>query len=65
MDIDKKEIEAFVERLAENHATLEAEEKQRPVKKGDIVTVSFAGSMDGKPVKGGRRRELPRRDRRR
>jgi trigger factor len=51
MDIDKKEVEAFVERLAENHATLEVEEKQRPVKKGDIVTVSFAGSMDGKPVK--------------
>ena len=51
IDIDKKEVEAFVERLAENHATLEVEEKQRPVKKGDIVTVSFAGSMDGKPVK--------------
>ncbi|MBN2224424.1 MAG: trigger factor [Deltaproteobacteria bacterium] len=51
IDIDKKEIDAFLDRLAENHATIEAEQKERPIKKGDIVTVSFAGSIDGKPVK--------------
>lgn len=51
IDIDKKEIEAFLDRLAENHATLDVEEKPRPVKKGDIVTVTFAGSIDGKAVK--------------
>jgi trigger factor len=51
IEVDKKEVEAFLERLAESHATLEAEEKPRPIKKGDIVTISFAGAVDGKPVK--------------
>ncbi len=51
IDVEKKEIETFLDRLAENHATIEAEQEERPVKKGDIVTVSFAGSIDGKPVK--------------
>jgi trigger factor len=51
IDVDKKEVETFIERLAENHATLDVEETPRPVKKGDIVTVSFAGSLDGKPLK--------------
>jgi trigger factor len=51
IDVDKKEIDAFLDRLAENHATLEVEEKERPIKKGDVVTITFAGSVDGKPVK--------------
>jgi trigger factor len=50
-DIDKKEIETFLTRLAESHATLVPEEGDRPVKKGDIVTISFAGSVNGKPIK--------------
>ncbi len=51
VDIGKKEIEDFLNRLADSHATLEAEEKERPIKKGDIVTVSFEGFIDGKPAK--------------
>jgi len=50
-DVDKKQIDAFLDRLAENHATLEVEQEQRPVKKGDVVTITFAGSINGKPVK--------------
>jgi len=51
IDIDKKEVESFLTRLAESHATLDVVEEKRAVKKGDIATISFAGSIDGKPVK--------------
>jgi trigger factor len=59
VDVDKKEIEAFLARLAENHSTLETEEKDRAIKKGDIVTVTFEGSIDGKPVKDAKAENYP------
>ncbi len=59
VDIDKKEIDAFLTRLADNHSTLEKEEDDRPIQKGDIVTVSFEGSIGGKTIKDAKAENYP------
>jgi trigger factor len=51
VEVGAKEVEEFLTKLAESHATLEALSDTRPVKEGDIVTVDFEGFIDGKPAK--------------
>jgi trigger factor len=48
---EEKDVDAFIKRLVDSHSTLEPELEDRPIKEGDIVTVSFEGSQNGKPIK--------------
>ncbi|MBN1573177.1 MAG: trigger factor [Deltaproteobacteria bacterium] len=51
--VSKKEIDDVIENFANAHATLETEEKIRPVKKDDIVMVDFKASSNGEAIEGG------------
>lgn len=50
---DEKLVEEQLEQLRVRHARLEAPSPARPAKKGDVLTIDFTLSMDGKPVKDG------------
>src|SRR3954465_3114 len=50
-DVPQEEIDAEIERLREQSASLDNVE--RPAKKGDFGVIDFVGRMDGEPFEGG------------
>ncbi len=46
-------IDAEIQNLRRQHATLQAPEPERPAKKGDVVSMSFSLAVGGKPQPGG------------
>src|SRR4051795_2721196 len=53
-EVDAQEIDAEIERLREQSASLENVE--RPAKSGDLVVIAFGGKADGEPFEGGEAR---------
>jgi trigger factor len=53
-EVPEEEIDAEIERLREQSASLDNIE--RPAKKGDFVVVDFVGRIDGEPFEGGEAR---------
>ena len=53
VSVDDKAVDEQIELLRQRHAALKAPEPARPAKKGDVVTIDFALSIDGKEVKDG------------
>jgi trigger factor len=53
VEVDEKAVEEQLEGLRQRHAALKAPEPARPAKKGDVLTIDFALSIDGKEVKDG------------
>lgn len=53
VEVDDKLLEEQLEGLRERHASLKAPEPARAAKKGDVLTIDFSLSMDGKEVKDG------------
>jgi trigger factor len=51
--VEDKAVDEQIEMLRMRHAALKAPEPARPAKKGDVVTIDFTLSMDGKEVKDG------------
>ncbi|MHB1254222.1 MAG: trigger factor [Candidatus Humimicrobiaceae bacterium] len=52
-DVTDEEIDAQIENLRNRFASLEPVEDGGSVKKMDIITIDFAGTVDGKEFKGG------------
>lgn len=57
--VSKKEIDDVIKNFANSNATLETEEKNRPVKKDDVVMVDFKASSEGEPIEGGQLENYP------
>jgi trigger factor len=53
-EVPKDEVEAEIERLREQSASLDNVE--RPAQKGDFVVIDFLGRVDGEPFEGGEAR---------
>lgn len=53
VEVDEKAVEEQLELLRQRHAALKAPEPARPAKKGDVVTIDFTLSVDGKEIKDG------------
>jgi trigger factor len=57
VEVTDREVEEGLNRLRENHG--EFKDVERPAAKGDMVMVDFEGTMDGKPIEGGRAADFP------
>ncbi len=53
VEVGEKAVEEQLELLRQRHASLKAPEPARPAKKGDVVTIDFTLSVDGKEIKDG------------
>lgn len=53
VEVDEKAVEEQLEGLRQRHAALKAPEPARPAQKGDVVSIDFTLSIDGKEVKDG------------
>ncbi|MBS2017133.1 MAG: trigger factor [Deltaproteobacteria bacterium] len=53
VEVDEKAVDEQLELLRQRHAALKAPEPARPGKKGDVVTIDFTLSIDGKDIKDG------------
>lgn len=53
VEVDEKLVEEQLEALRQRHSSLKAPEPARPAAKGDVVTIDFQLSIDGKEVKDG------------
>lgn len=53
VEVDEKLVDEQIEGLRQRHAALKAPEPARPAKKGDVLTIDFTLSVDGKDVKDG------------
>jgi len=53
VEVDDKSVDEQIELLRQRHAALKAPEPARPAKKGDVVTIDFTLSVDGKDIKDG------------
>jgi trigger factor len=51
-------IDAEIESLRRQHATLQAPDPERPAATGDVLTLSFLLDVEGKPQEGGREQEI-------
>jgi len=51
--VEDKQVDEQIDMLRQRHAALKAPEPARPSQKGDVVTIDFTLSMDGKEVKDG------------
>jgi trigger factor len=51
--VEDKSVDEQIEQLRQRHASLKAPEPARPAGKGDVVTIDFTLSIDGKEVKDG------------
>lgn len=49
-DVGKDQIQAELERLRREHATLEPTKEPRPARSGDIVTIDFSVEVEGKVI---------------
>jgi trigger factor len=52
-DVSDEMVNEQLEALRQQHSTLKTPEPARPAKKGDVVTIDFTISVDGKEVKDG------------
>ena len=52
-DVDEKLVEEQLEGLRQRHAALKAPESTRAAQKGDVLSIDFALSVDGKDIKDG------------
>ena len=52
-DVEDSEIEAALQRMAEQRKTFQAVEKPRAAKSGDQVVIDFTGRVDGETFEGG------------
>ena len=53
VQVDEKQVEEQLEGLRQRHAQLKAPEPARDAKAGDVVTIDFTLSVDGKEIKDG------------
>jgi trigger factor len=53
IEVEDKAIDEQIDMLRQRHAALKAPEPARPSQKGDVVTIDFSLSIDGKDVKDG------------
>lgn len=53
VEVDEKQVEEQLELLRQRSAALKTPEPLRPAKKGDVLTIDFTLSVDGKEVKDG------------
>lgn len=56
--VDDAKVDAVVEQLREQHASL-APVEDRPIRQGDWVVIGFEGTRDGEPVEGGSSERYP------
>ena len=59
VDVTEEEIQAELDALREKHAHFEAVKEERPVKKGDSITIDLVGTMNGAPIKDGSAKDYP------
>ena len=59
LNIDKKQADAVLTRLAESHATLTTVESNRAVKKDDIAVITFTSSEGETPIEGASAENYP------
>lgn len=59
LNVDKKQVDAVLNRLAESHATLTTVEPSRAVKKGDIAVITFTSSEGETPIEGANAENYP------
>ncbi len=52
-EVSDEQVDAELEAIRLRHATLKTPEPARPAQKGDVVTIDFTISIDGKEVKDG------------
>jgi len=57
--VDKKQVDAVLDRLANSHATLTTVESGRAVKKGDIAVITFSSSEGDTPIEGASAENYP------
>src|SRR5688572_23288217 len=53
VEVDEKAVEEQLELLRQRNAALKAPEPARPSQKGDVLTIDFTLSVDGKEIKDG------------
>jgi len=53
VEVDEKAVEEQLEGLRQRHAALKAPEPARPARKGDVLSIDFTLSVDGKEIKDG------------
>lgn len=53
VEVEDKQVDEYLERLRQGMATLKAPEPARAAKAGDVLTIDFTLSIDGKEVKDG------------
>jgi trigger factor len=53
VEVDEKAVEEQLEGLRQRHAALKAPEPARPAQKGDVASIDFTLSVDGKDIKDG------------
>ncbi len=53
VEVDEKAVDEQLELLRQRNAALKAPEPARPAKKGDVLTIDFTLSVDGKEIKDG------------
>ncbi|MBN1883689.1 MAG: trigger factor [Deltaproteobacteria bacterium] len=59
LSVDKKQVDAVLNRLADSHATLITVESKRAVKKGDITVITFSSSEGETPIEGASAENYP------
>lgn len=52
-EVDEKLVEEQLQQMQQRHAALKAPEPTRPAQKGDVLSIDFTLSVDGKEVKDG------------
>lgn len=53
VEVDEKAVEEQLDGLRQRHATLKAPEPARPAQKGDVLTIDFNLTVEGKEIKDG------------
>jgi len=53
-EVEEKEIEEELKKLAEQFASVEPLKRKRALKEGDIAVIDFEGFIDGEPFEGGK-----------
>lgn len=54
IELDEKDVEDSLKKIAESRRTSEKIKEDRPIKKGDVAVIDFEGFIDNKPFDGGK-----------
>ncbi|MGC8494634.1 MAG: trigger factor [Syntrophobacteraceae bacterium] len=57
-EITDEQIQAELEKLAQSQAQLRSIEEERPVRQGDVVSISFTPHVEGQPAEPGKSEDL-------